>query len=268
MSLALALLLQNADIDRWIADLGAEDAAMREAATENLKRAGKDAEPALRKAAESKDLEIAGRAKAILAALEPPPLVKAEREASAPVRERLKGKITLSLKDVEVGEAVVMVSQFGEIPFHVSPSVRRKQVSVEAQDVALEEALGRLLGGLNVTVFHGIVWVRPADAPAALPGPTPAAMSDPKLTAGQTASMQDLDRGLTYSFRNADARSVLEIISKETGSLIEFDAELRGLTTLETADLPAHVVLRMVCADVDADWSVDEEGVVRVKKRD
>jgi hypothetical protein len=73
-----ALLLAPQDeettkkIDALIRDLGAEDFETREKASAELRKIGKPAVPALRKAAESEDAEVKMRAKAILEELEKP----------------------------------------------------------------------------------------------------------------------------------------------------------------------------------------------------
>lgn len=268
MILAL-VLLQSADIDRWIADLGAEKAAVREAATESLKKAGKEAAPALRKAAESKDLEVAARAKAILIAVEgEPPFVKAEREATEEVRKKLKTKSTLNVSDVEAASAAELLSMSCEIPFHVSAEVRSVRVTADLRDVAVEEMLPKLFEGMSVTVYHGLVWVRSAHAPAALPGPGLEAMDDPSLNGGQVEAMRTLSEPVTFSFEGADAKTVMEILAKSIGVNLVVAAEVRGTASFSVSEQPAHVALRILCDDVGADWSVDEGGVVRVKKRE
>lgn len=68
LALCLLALLQD-DVDRWIRDLGG-DLNAREEAERRLKTAGDDAVPALRKAAQSADPEIAARARNILACLD------------------------------------------------------------------------------------------------------------------------------------------------------------------------------------------------------
>lgn len=62
----LALSQDAAKIEDWIKQLGSEEYAVREKASEELRKTGKPAEEALRKAAESDDPEIRTRAKAIL----------------------------------------------------------------------------------------------------------------------------------------------------------------------------------------------------------
>jgi hypothetical protein len=56
-----------AQIDRWIADLGDDDFKTRQAASRKLRAAGAAAEAALEKAADSADIEVKKRARAILA---------------------------------------------------------------------------------------------------------------------------------------------------------------------------------------------------------
>jgi hypothetical protein len=77
LSLALAALATLAQepppIDELIRKLGSEDFAEREKATEELRRIGKPAEEALRKAAESDDPEVRTRAQALLRGAAPAP---------------------------------------------------------------------------------------------------------------------------------------------------------------------------------------------------
>lgn len=74
--LTLAFCAQDDDpkakIDHWIGELGSEDFETREKATAELKKIGKPATEALRKAAESNDPEVKMRAKSILEAIEKP----------------------------------------------------------------------------------------------------------------------------------------------------------------------------------------------------
>lgn len=60
--MGLILLLALQDVDRWVRDLGDDDPAVREAATARLEEAGEGALAAVRRAAASKDPEVASRA--------------------------------------------------------------------------------------------------------------------------------------------------------------------------------------------------------------
>ena len=83
-SLILALALQGQDqIQELIKKLGSDDFTVREQATEDLKKAGKNAREALKKAAdESEDPEVRQRARSILEEL-----AKAEKPAPPPRRQ-------------------------------------------------------------------------------------------------------------------------------------------------------------------------------------
>ncbi len=88
-ALALAAA-QDADaarrIDELIRQLGADDYAAREEATEELRKIGKPAEEALKKAAESPDAEVRSRAKDLLKELEGPPAAGKSRDEVVPRR--------------------------------------------------------------------------------------------------------------------------------------------------------------------------------------
>jgi hypothetical protein len=62
---------QAAEVDRWIRDLGSDDPNVRRQAELQLIDAGRSVEPELRKALESKDAEIRGRARNLLDRLPP-----------------------------------------------------------------------------------------------------------------------------------------------------------------------------------------------------
>jgi hypothetical protein len=73
-------------IEALVRQLGADDYAAREKATEDLRKIGKPAEEALRKAAESDDAEIQSRAKTLLRDLEKPPGPEKSRDEAVPRR--------------------------------------------------------------------------------------------------------------------------------------------------------------------------------------
>ena len=75
-----------AKIDALIQQLGSEDYAAREKATEELRAIGKAAEEALRKAAESPDAEVQARARSLLREIEKPKEAEKPRDPVAPRR--------------------------------------------------------------------------------------------------------------------------------------------------------------------------------------
>lgn len=103
LTVTLALCAQEDDskakIDKWIADLGSEDFEAREKATSELKKIGKPAAEALRKAAESSDPEVKMRAKSILEAIE-----KAEKK---PKPDRSGASISVQIVN---GDATYVVT--------------------------------------------------------------------------------------------------------------------------------------------------------------
>jgi hypothetical protein len=71
-------------IEALVRQLGADDYAAREKATQELRNIGRPAEEALRKAAQSDDAEIQSRARALLRALEKPPAPEKPRDEAGP----------------------------------------------------------------------------------------------------------------------------------------------------------------------------------------
>lgn len=70
MMMVLILCLALQDVDRWVRELADDDPAVREAATERLEAAGQDALESVRRAAASPDVEVALRAKGLVATIE------------------------------------------------------------------------------------------------------------------------------------------------------------------------------------------------------
>jgi len=92
LALAALLVLQDpARIDELVKKLGAADFAEREKAAEELRKAGKDAEGALRKAAESEDPEVRTRARGLLEELEGPKPKRAPRPGPPPGFQGFRG---------------------------------------------------------------------------------------------------------------------------------------------------------------------------------
>ncbi len=92
------------NIDELIRQLGSEDFATREKATEELRKIGRPAEEALRKAAESEDAEVQSRARTLLRALEKP--AKEEKEEEGP-RVELRPGLQFNLQGFRGGSLVV-----------------------------------------------------------------------------------------------------------------------------------------------------------------
>lgn len=105
LTLAMALLTQDEGrIEELVQKLGAEEFAVREEASKELRKIGKAAAPALRKALESGDPEVRTRAKRLLEGIEQPP-----PEERAP-----KARIT--------GSSVRIRSSGGETVYMLRPS--------------------------------------------------------------------------------------------------------------------------------------------------
>lgn len=101
--LLLAALAQDAGPDRinkLVEELGANEYAARQKATEELRKIGADAEPALRKALEDKDAERAHRARQLLEEIEKKPAPRAAEKPGEPTTPRQRsGGFSLHTRD-------------------------------------------------------------------------------------------------------------------------------------------------------------------------
>jgi hypothetical protein len=104
--LLLAALAQEAGPDRinkLVEELGANEYATRQKATEELRKIGPAAEPALRRALEDKDAERAHRARQLLEELEKKPAPKPDEKPGAPAPPRRSGGFSLHTRDTARG---------------------------------------------------------------------------------------------------------------------------------------------------------------------
>ena len=161
----LALLLvwpaQDAQIEKWIEQLGSEKYKVRESATAHLKKAGKAAVPALKKAAGSKDFEVSARARLILNEIssDAPPLVKAERKATEETRKKLKeDPMSMFLSKTSVQSAMDQISSFVGLNAYVEPDVT-DTVTLSVSNLAAADILENMAKTIkgSIVVYHGIV---------------------------------------------------------------------------------------------------------------
>lgn len=109
-----------ARIEALVRQLGAEEYAVREKATEELRRIGKPAEEALRKAAESDDAEVQSRARSLLRELEKPAAPEKPRAGAEP--RRAPGFNFQGFR----GGSLSVQSTNGDSVYRVSPSDGRE----------------------------------------------------------------------------------------------------------------------------------------------
>jgi len=146
-SLALAQQPTDKTIAGLIDKLGSGDFEDREQAEQELDKLGLKAIDALKQAAKSDDAEVRRRAEELVAKIE-------KREASALILRPTR--VTLSLKEVPVAEAIAALSKQSEFAIHLhDPEEKAKDVKVtlELKDVAFWEALAALCdkAGLSET---------------------------------------------------------------------------------------------------------------------
>lgn len=117
-ALLIAVAAQDQDrIQDLIRKLGSDDFTTREQATEELKKAGKSARPALQKAAdESEDPEVRQRARTILEESAKAPVPTPRRVAPAPAPPGVPGRPGL-----RVGSSVSVKSVNGDTTYTITP---------------------------------------------------------------------------------------------------------------------------------------------------
>jgi hypothetical protein len=169
MVLFLALLLQQVDPSReaadWIRLLGSESPEDRDQAALRLKTLGTAAKPALEAASRSGDADVRARARGLLE-----DIARAERVKALHPSGR---RVTLELRDVSVGEAVVKtLHPFGMTGVKVESQGKGRLIALSLRDVALWEAVDGLekAAGIRVDLSSGELSDRPE--PEVLPSGT------------------------------------------------------------------------------------------------
>jgi len=267
--LLCGLLLQ--DTDELIRQLGHDDAAVRDKATAALKEAGDKAIPAVRKASESTNPEVAARARAILSVIDVPAHVRAERKATEEARKRLDAqRFTWSLEVVWVDSMMDVTCGQSKVGLYL-PDVAKTWASLTVENATAAEIIDKVAASANLKahVIHGVVIVAdPKWNPSELPGRAIDALDSLKTNGAAVKNLEQLcNHEVTYSFSKASVRSVLEIVSKECGANIEVDAAVKGTVSFDCHDVPPLLLVRLICAQVGADLRINEDGALIVEPR-
>lgn len=207
--------------------------------------------------------------------IDDPEIVKAEKEATKATLNRLiDHRVSCRLNQVAVGAATALLGAGTDLNFYVEPAVTGT-VSVDVQDKPLGSALDALLEPIKAktVVYHGIVVICPADSalkPAELPGPAPAAL-DPEKHKGKA---KEIAAALAVTgdveFDQTPIKDVTAFLGEQIGAPMDVAPELtadeKTTVTLSLKGMPLHVVLRLVCRRIGADWSLGD-GVIRIAKK-
>jgi hypothetical protein len=148
---AFAILLpvqEPADISRWIADLGHEEPARRDAAQAHLLKAGEKALPELRRALTSKDAEVVARLRAIIDEAERP---GREREHDAQRRPRQLSLVTLDLAKSKLSLVLAAIEKESPVRFK-SVYIIDPDVSVIAKDAPLRKVLDSIEDQIDAAI--------------------------------------------------------------------------------------------------------------------
>jgi hypothetical protein len=159
---ALAGAQDEAEINKWIADLIHVDPARRSAAEKSLIKAGPKALPALKAALESKTPELAARAKEVAAEIE---RVEFEKKHDATQRVRRLEIVSLQLKDGTLGEAVKTLGQQVDSTVHTIVDPKMK-LTIDVKDVPIRKCLDQIEDLLKVAIESRNTWHKVAKGPA------------------------------------------------------------------------------------------------------
>lgn len=272
MTLALAILLQSSDIDRWIVDLGAEEVAAREAATARLLEAGDDAVDALIVASASDDLETVARAKALLDAIVGDPATpERERALSEAAKTRLEEtEFWNGFKGHSMASVGSRVFEVTGVPVHV--------VGDGGQVVYVKPGLtgdwvlryASWQSKMSAYLHFGVVVIAAGSGdggsfgPVDLPGPSIEALTS---AAGERArTVRRLGRRVDVGFENAALKTTLRSLADQTGvtAAVDDDVDEVRPMTVQLASVPAHVALRLICLEAGLRWSIESNGTIRV----
>jgi hypothetical protein len=150
VSLLLAGFQEEADIARWIDDLGHEELARRDQAQAQLLKAGAKALSALKKAADSKDPEKAARVGVIIAEIERP-----EREKEHDARQRVQRLrlVTLDFPDGKLSDVLAAIGKALDYKI-VSKIDSDPGVRIVGKDLPLRQVLDTLESQLDIGIVE------------------------------------------------------------------------------------------------------------------
>lgn len=154
-SFALAGFQDDAEISRWIDELGHEEIARREAAQAALLKAGERALPELRKALASKDAEKMVRVRTLILMIDRP---ERERLHDAQERKRVLNLHTVDFKNEKAPEVLKKLRELlkSDLAGDVDPEAR---VTLSAKDETLRKILDAIEDQAECTIlWRNDVW--------------------------------------------------------------------------------------------------------------
>ncbi|HEU4338550.1 MAG TPA: hypothetical protein VFS19_00655 [Planctomycetota bacterium] len=147
-AILLAGFQDQAEIDRWIADLVNVDEVINVKAQKSLLKAGAKALPALKIAAESKNSELADRARKLVAEIE---RLEFEKQHDATQRPRRLEIVTLQLKDAPLSDALKALGAQVDSTFH-SLVDQKQKLTIEVKDTPLRKCLDQMEDLLKTSI--------------------------------------------------------------------------------------------------------------------
>jgi hypothetical protein len=149
-SFTLAGFQDDAEIAKWIADLGHDEVARREAAQAKLLKSGEKALPELRKAVASKDAEIAARVRTLILLIDRP---ERERQHDALERKRVLNLHSVDFKNARASDVLEKLKQLLNADFagEIDPAAR---VTLTAKDETLRKILDEIEDQAKCTIRH------------------------------------------------------------------------------------------------------------------
>jgi hypothetical protein len=156
-------LPQDAQIDAWIAELISVDPAVRAKAEASLIKEGAKALPALKLAFDSKNADLAARAKVVAAEIE---RLEFEKKHDATERPRRLEIVTLSQKDAPLSDAFKTLGSQVDSTFHAMAEGKQK-LSIDVKDAPLRKVLDDIEDALKIRIESKHSWHKVVAGPPA-----------------------------------------------------------------------------------------------------
>ena len=160
-AILLAGFQDQAEIDRWIADLINPDEMVISKAQKALIKAGPKALASLKTAAESKNSEMAERARALTAEIE---RLEFEKQHDATQRPRRLEIVTLQLKDAPLSDALKALGAQVDSTFHSVVDTKQK-LTIDVKETPLRKCLDQMEDLLKTSIVSRNNWHRVSKEP-------------------------------------------------------------------------------------------------------
>ena len=154
---------EDAQIEGWIAELLHVDPAVRAKAEASLVKAGSRALPALKLASDSKNPDLAARARGVLAEIE---RLEFEKKHDALERPRRLEIVSLQQKDAPLGEALKTLGAQVDSTFHTTVDAKQK-LTIDVKEVPVRKCLDDIEDALKVKIVSKYSWHKVVAGPPA-----------------------------------------------------------------------------------------------------